>query len=136
MTAKRTRPPFFAGRIRRDGPTRHDVSAVEGLLPNTTVLSLSLSLAQGQSLEQSGQGEADGLDRVGVVGVVGRALLLEVGPLAHHASPLDVGVANEFSKEVVRVEDVSAVAGQDDQRLIEVLEQELAPLDVTVQHEL
>ncbi len=55
-----------------------------------------LSLAHGQLLEESGQSVADGLDRVGVVGVVRRALFLEVGPLIHNASPFDVGIANEF----------------------------------------
>src|SRR3954452_363809 len=37
----------------------------------------------GQLLEESGQGVADGLGRVGVVGVARRARALEVGPLAH-----------------------------------------------------
>jgi hypothetical protein len=62
-----------------------------------------------------------------------RALCLEVGPLTHHASPFDVGIANEFFQEVVLGEDPSAVAGRDDQRLIEVVEQEFAALDLTVQ---
>src|SRR5262249_4048045 len=94
-----------------------------------------LSLAHGQLLEETRQSVADGLDRVGVVGVARRALFLEVGPLTHHASPFDVGIADEFLQAVVGVENPLAVAGQDKQRLIQVVEQELAPLDVTVQHD-
>ena len=56
----------------------------------------ALSLAHGQLLEESGQSVADGLDCVVIVGVARRALLLEVGPLTHHASPFDVGIAHEF----------------------------------------
>ena len=95
-----------------------------------------LSLAHGQLFKESGQSVADGLDRIRVVGVARRALFLEVGPLTHHASPFDVGIANEFFQKVVRVENSLAVAGQDDQRLIKVVEQVFAPLNVTVQHDL
>src|SRR4051794_6933150 len=94
-----------------------------------------LSLTRGQLLEEPGQSAADRLDRVGVVGVVRSAHFLEVGPLAHLASPFDVGVANESFQEVVRLEDASTVLGQDGQRSIKVVEQEVAPLHIAVQHD-
>jgi hypothetical protein len=54
------------------------------------------SLAHGQLFQERGQGVADGLDRIGVVRLGRRPFYLEVGPLTHHASPFDVGIANEF----------------------------------------
>ena len=93
-------------------------------------------MRRGQLPDESRQRAVDRSDRVGVVGVGRGALLLEVGPLAHQPSPLDVGIADELFQEVLRVEDPSAAAGQDGQRLVKVGEQEFAPLDATAQHDL
>jgi hypothetical protein len=59
-----------------------------------------------------------------------------VRPLALHPPPIDVGFADKFLQEVVRVEDPPAEAGQHDQRLVKVVQQKLACLDAAEQHDL
>jgi hypothetical protein len=86
-------------------------------------------------LKELGQRVADRLDRVGVFGVMWKTLLLEVGPLTHKASPFNVHIANKFFQKVFRVENALAVTGQNDERLVKVVEQELAPLNVTIQND-
>ena len=88
-----------------------------------------------QLLDKLGQSAADRLGRIAVVWVRRYSLLFEVGPLDHHTSPFDVCLANNFFQEIVRVENLLAVACQDDQRLIEVIKQEFTSFDAPMKHD-
>jgi hypothetical protein len=48
-----------------------------------------------------------------------------------HAPPFDIGFTDEFFQKIVRVEDLLAVGGQNDERLLKVVKQKLAPFHAT-----
>jgi hypothetical protein len=62
------------------------------------------------------------------------SLLLEVGTLLERAAPLNVCCANKFLQQILGVKNLSDVAGQDDLRLIDAVEQDFAGFDLTKKH--
>src|SRR5215831_10417467 len=70
-----------------------------------------LSVPGSQLLDEPGQRLTHRFERVGIVGVGRRCFSLEVRPLALHPSPFDIGFANKFLQEVVRVENLLAEGG-------------------------
>ena len=79
---------------------------------------------------------ADGLDCIGVVGVDGATLALEMRTLIHSASPLDVGRTDDFFEAIVRRYKVFAIITHRGGWPVKIVEQQSASLELTLEHRL
>ena len=59
-----------------------------------------------------------------------------MGPFVHPSPPFHIGFADKFFQVIIRGENLLAVARQGKERLIKVVKQQLASLEMTVQHHL
>ena len=59
-----------------------------------------------------------------------------MGPLVHPSSPFHIGFADKLFQEMIGSEHMLTVSRQGNQRLIRIVEQQVATLEMTVQHQL
>src|SRR5215207_7684443 len=59
---------------------------------------------------------------------------VEMGPLIHCAAPFRVGLPDSFAKTLLGSQDLAKVSRRSDRRIIEIVEQQPARLQMTVQH--
>ena len=87
-----------------------------------------------RSVQRVVQRFANGMGRVRVVRVRRTSLPLEMGPLIHCAAPFCVGLSHYFAKPLLGSQDLTKVGRRSDRRVIEIVEQQPARLQMTVQH--
>src|SRR3954471_3391608 len=86
-----------------------------------------------QALEHFAKRPTDGLDGISVIRVRRKTLSVEVGPFIHQSPPFDIGFTDELFQELIAREDEPAAFSQSNKWPINIVEQPLASLELTVQ---
>ena len=94
----------------------------------------SLLLALCGVLKKLRQRVADGCERVRVVRIRWTSFPFEMRPIAERPSPFDIRLTHEILQDRLRIEDLVDIAGQDNGRLIEILDEDFARPHVAHHH--